>query len=63
MITLTETAAQELKSLLAQKLAAPDEGLRLAIERGGCAGMLALGGGAGGTHRRAFGIGHGGAVG
>ena len=39
MITLTDTAVQELKELLVRKFAAPDEGLRLGIERGGCAGM------------------------
>jgi len=39
MITLTPDAVQELKALLDRKLAAPDEGLRLGIERGGCAGM------------------------
>jgi len=39
MITLTSTAVQELKSLLVRKFAAPDEGLRLGIEKGGCAGM------------------------
>jgi iron-sulfur cluster assembly protein len=39
MITLTDNAVQELKSLLERKFAAPDEGLRLAIEKGGCAGM------------------------
>ena len=39
MITLTDNAKQELKSLLERKFAAPGEGLRLAIERGGCAGM------------------------
>ena len=39
MITLTNTAVQELKRLLKRKFAAPDEGLRLGIEKGGCAGM------------------------
>ena len=39
MITLTDNAVQELKSLLQRKFAAPDEGVHLAIERGGCAGM------------------------
>jgi len=39
MITLTNEAVQELKALLARKLAAPDEGLRLGVEKGGCAGM------------------------
>lgn len=39
MITLTKEAVQELKSLLERKFAAPDEGLRLSIDKGGCAGM------------------------
>lgn len=39
MITLTDNAVQELKSLLERKFAAPDEGLRLGTEKGGCAGM------------------------
>mgnify|MGYP001828293343 CR=1 FL=1 len=39
MITLTENAVQELKSLLAAKEAGPEEGLRLGVERGGCAGL------------------------
>jgi iron-sulfur cluster assembly accessory protein len=39
MITLTDNAVQELKNLLERKFASPDEGLRLAIEKGGCAGM------------------------
>ncbi len=39
MITLTNTAVQELKRLLERKFASPDEGLRLGIEKGGCAGM------------------------
>lgn len=39
MITLTNAAVMELRSLLERKFAAPDEGLRLGIEKGGCAGM------------------------
>ena len=35
MITLTDNAVQELKSLLQRKFAAPDEGLICTIERGG----------------------------
>ena len=39
MITLTPKAGIALKALLEQKKAAPTAGLRLAIERGGCAGL------------------------
>ncbi|NNC87395.1 MAG: iron-sulfur cluster assembly accessory protein [Akkermansiaceae bacterium] len=39
MITLTDTAVQELKALLASKGATPDSGLRLGVQRGGCAGL------------------------
>lgn len=39
MITLTPKATNALKSLLEQKNASPSAGLRLAIERGGCAGL------------------------
>lgn len=39
MITLTETAVQELKALLAAKKAAESSGLRLGVQRGGCAGL------------------------
>jgi iron-sulfur cluster assembly protein len=39
MITLTENAVQELKSLLESKGAGPGEGLRLGVQRGGCAGL------------------------
>ena len=39
MITLTPKAAIALKSLLKSKDASPTAGLRLAIERGGCAGL------------------------
>tara|TARA_B100000809_G_scaffold250630_1_gene283302 strand:- start:392 stop:859 length:468 start_codon:yes stop_codon:yes gene_type:complete len=39
MITLTEQAATELKALLKAKGAADDAGLRLGVQRGGCAGL------------------------
>ncbi|MDP0489869.1 MAG: iron-sulfur cluster assembly accessory protein [Verrucomicrobiota bacterium JB023] len=39
MITLTPKARIALKDLLEQKSAPPTSGLRLAIERGGCAGL------------------------
>ncbi|MGJ8724171.1 MAG: HesB/IscA family protein [Roseibacillus sp.] len=39
MITLSPKAAIALKDLLAKKEAPPSAGLRLAIERGGCAGL------------------------
>ena len=39
MITLTESAVQELKTLLANKGASPTSGLRLGVQRGGCAGL------------------------
>jgi len=39
MITLTESAVQELKSLLEKKGASGRSGLRLGVERGGCAGF------------------------
>ncbi len=39
MITLTDTAVQELKALLARKGAATEAGLRLGVQRGGCAGL------------------------
>ncbi len=39
MITLTPSAVNHLKSLLADKHAAPGSGLRLQVEKGGCAGM------------------------
>jgi iron-sulfur cluster assembly protein len=38
IITITPSAREELGSLLEQKGAAPDAGLRLAVRRGGCAG-------------------------
>ncbi len=40
MITLTQDAASHLRSLLDEKGASPDQqGLRLLVENGGCAGM------------------------
>jgi iron-sulfur cluster assembly protein len=39
MITLTANAVNHLKSLLAERAAAGGEGLRLSVEKGGCAGM------------------------
>ena len=39
MITLTESAVQELKALLASKGASESAGLRLGVQRGGCAGL------------------------
>jgi iron-sulfur cluster assembly protein len=39
MIYITQTAALQLRSLLKEKEAGPNQGLRLAVERGGCAGM------------------------
>ncbi|HBE98088.1 MAG TPA: iron-sulfur cluster assembly accessory protein [Verrucomicrobiales bacterium] len=39
MITVTEKAAEELKLLLATKNAPEGSGLRLGVERGGCAGL------------------------
>lgn len=39
MITLTDNAVQELKALLQRKGAAEDSGLRLGVQRGGCAGL------------------------
>lgn len=38
MISITERATAELRKLLESKGAAPDQGLRLAVRRGGCAG-------------------------
>lgn len=38
MISITDKAAGELRNLLERKNAAPDVGLRLAVEKGGCAG-------------------------
>jgi iron-sulfur cluster assembly accessory protein len=39
MISLTDSAITHLKSLIAEKNAAPGTGLRLRVEKGGCAGM------------------------
>ena len=39
MITVTEKAAEELKLLLSTKNAPEGSGLRLGVERGGCAGL------------------------
>lgn len=39
MITLTQAATQQLSHLLAQKADSETAGLRLGIERGGCAGQ------------------------
>ncbi len=38
MISITDKAAAELRDLLEKKGAAPGQGLRLAVRRGGCAG-------------------------
>ena len=38
MISITDKAAGELRQLLELKGAAPDQGLRLAVKKGGCAG-------------------------
>jgi iron-sulfur cluster assembly accessory protein len=39
VITLTESAAQEIKAKLAADPAGADKGLRLFVEKGGCSGM------------------------
>lgn len=39
MISLTANAIEHLKSLIAEKTAATNTGLRLRVEKGGCAGM------------------------
>jgi iron-sulfur cluster assembly protein len=39
MISLTANAATHLLSLLAEKQASADAGLRISVERGGCAGF------------------------
>lgn len=47
MITITEKAAEEIKSLLASKGLGAESGLRVGISRGGCAGLqydMSLGG-------------------
>ena len=38
MISITDKAAGELRALLERKNAGPDQGLRLAVKKGGCAG-------------------------
>ena len=39
MITLTDNAVLELKALLLEKQAPVESGLRLGVQRGGCAGL------------------------
>lgn len=39
MIRITQSAANELRRLLAEKAASAETGLRLSVERGGCAGL------------------------
>ncbi len=39
MLHITENAAEQLRSLLAEKSAPAGHGLRLSVERGGCAGL------------------------
>lgn len=39
MISMTPVALAHLRQLLVERRAAPGEGLRLRVERGGCAGM------------------------
>jgi len=39
MLHITESAAEQLRSLAAERSLPPTEGLRLSIERGGCAGL------------------------
>lgn len=39
MISLTANAIEHLKSLIAEKTATTNTGLRLRVEKGGCAGM------------------------
>ncbi len=39
MISLTSSAVEHLKSLIAEKSATASTGLRLRVEKGGCAGM------------------------
>ena len=39
LLTLSDAAVRELKALLAAKDASPTAGLRLGVQRGGCAGM------------------------
>lgn len=39
MISVTSSAIEHLKALIAEKNASPGTGLRLRVEKGGCAGM------------------------
>ncbi len=39
MVHITESAAQQLRSLSAERELPADRGLRLSVERGGCAGL------------------------
>lgn len=39
MITLTPSAVNHLKNLLSERCTAESQGLRLTVEKGGCAGM------------------------
>lgn len=39
MVHITESAAQQLRSLVSERSLADDSGLRLSVERGGCAGL------------------------
>lgn len=39
MLHITETAAEQLRSLLADRGAEGDHGLRLSVHKGGCAGL------------------------
>ena len=39
MITITDSAVRHLQSFLAEKNSPPGHGLRLRVEKGGCAGM------------------------
>jgi iron-sulfur cluster assembly protein len=39
MITITESAAQQLRTLLKNETAAQDKGLRVQIAKGGCSGL------------------------
>jgi len=39
MLHITESAAEQLRSLAAERSLPPSQGLRLSIEKGGCAGL------------------------
>lgn len=39
MISITPSAAEHLRGLLAEKGSLQDHGLRLSVEKGGCAGL------------------------